>query len=324
MGDFAIDRPYLEGEAGYALTEADLLTLKDKEASKFEKQQIKEKIVESVEISFDNGKTFTQISDKPKWRYRIENSEMEEGFHFMVIRAIMANGEQAITRMIVQIDKTSPSIKLISPGEGGRYNETIEFAGLSSDDVALKNLKLSLRSGDKASYEVPAFIQGLYLDTQFWGATFYNVGAGLTFFDDNVKLQAQFGQFTEAQYKMFTDQPMRYGGNVYGFKLLANIGYLPFSYMFGPDFSWLSASFALGANFSYFTQTQSKQPQILSALLAQIEFPRISVEKVKMFSMYSLYTELQIWSLPTDVAAGESEIQKIIPQISVGLRVNVF
>lgn len=324
MGDFAIDRPYLEGEAGYALTEADLLTLKDKEASKFEKQQIKEKIVESVEISFDNGKTFTQISDKPKWRYRIENSEMEEGFHFMVIRAIMANGEQAITRMIVQIDKTSPSIKLISPGEGGRYNETIEFAGLSSDDVALKNLKLSLRSGDKSNYEVPAFIQGLYLDTQFWGATFYNVGAGLTFFDDNVKLQVQFGQFTEAQYKMFTDQPMRYGGNVYGFKLLANIGYLPFSYMFGPDFSWLSASFALGANFSYFTQTQSKQPQILSALLAQIEFPRISVEKVKMFSMYSLYTELQIWSLPTDVAAGESEIQKIIPQISVGLRVNVF
>ena len=117
---------------------------------------------------------------------------------------------------------------------------------------------------------------------------------------------------------------MRYGGNVLGFKLLANIGYLPFSYMFGPDFSWLSASFALGANFSYFSQTQSGRPQILSALLAQIEFPRITLEKMDMFSMYSMYTELQIWSIPTDVAAGESKIDKIKPQISIGLRVNVF
>ena len=324
MGDFAIDRPYLEGEAGYSLTEAEMLSLNDKETSKLVKQQIKAKAVEKIEISFDNGKTFTQISDKTKWRYRIENSEMEEGYHFMVVRAIMKNGEQAVTKMIIQIDKTSPTIKLISPGEGGRYNETIEFSGLSSDDVALRDLKLTLRSGDKSSYEVPAFIQGLYLDTQFWGATFYNIGAGLTFFDDNVKLQFQFGQFTESQYKKFTDEPMRYGGNVLGFKLLANIGYLPFSYMFGPDFSWLSASFALGANFSYFSQTQSGRPQILSALLAQIEFPRITLEKMDMFSMYSMYTELQIWSIPTDVAAGESKIDKIKPQISIGLRVNVF
>ena len=324
MGDFAMDRPYLEGAAGYSLTEAEMLTLNDKEASKVEKNAIKAKALEKVEISFDNGKTFTQIGDKNKWRYRIENQEMEEGYHFMIVRAVMANGEQAISKMIIQIDKTSPTIKLISPGEGGRYNETIEFAGLSSDDVALKNLTLTLRSGDKASYEVPAFIQGLYLDTQFWGATFYNVGAGLTFFDDNVKLQFQFGQFTESQYKMFTDEEMRYGGNVFGFKLLANIGYLPFSYMFGPDFSWLSASFALGANFSYFSQTQSGRPQILSALLGQIEFPRITVEKLDMFSMYALYTELQVWSIPTDVTVGETKIDKIIPQVSIGLRLNVF
>ena len=324
MGDFAIDRPYLEGEAGYSLTEADMLTLKDKNASKEEKAAIKAKIVEKVEISFDNGKTFELVGEKPKWRYRIENSEMEAGFHFMVVRAVMANGEQASTRMIIQIDKTSPDIKLISPGEGGRYNETIEFSGLSSDDVALKNINLAIRSGDKSNYEVPAFIQGLYLDTQFWGATFYNVGAGLTFFDDNVKLQVQFGQFTEAQYKMFTDEPLRYGGNVIGFKLLANIGYVPFSYFFGPDYSWLSASFALGANFSYFTQTQSGRPQILSALLAQVEFPKITIDKLNMFSTYSLYTELQIWSIPTDVKAAETKIDKIKPQISVGLRVNVF
>ena len=324
MGDFAVDRPYLEGEAGYSLTEAEMLTLKDKKASKEEKEAIKAKVVKSVEISFDNGKTFVPIGEKAKWRYRIENSEMEAGFHFMVVRALMENGEQASTRMIIQIDKTSPDVKLISPGEGGRYNETIEFSGLSSDDVALKNISLAIRSGDKANYEVPAFIQGLYLDTQFWGATFYNVGAGLTFFDDNVKLQVQFGQFTDAQYKMFTDKPLRYGGNVFGFKLLANIGYVPFSYFFGPDYSWLSASFALGANFSFFTETPNGNPQILSALLAQVEFPRITLEKMNMFSTYALYTEVQIWSIPTDVKSVGKEIDKIIPQISIGLRVNVF
>jgi hypothetical protein len=150
------------------------------------------------------------------------------------------------------------------------------------------------------------------------------VGAGLTFFDDNVRLQFQYGQFSDSQWKMFSKDKMRYGGNVFGFKLLANIGYLPFSYMFGPDYSWLSASFALGANFSYFTKTQSGRPQILSALLGQIEFPRITIEKLKNFSMYALYTEVQIWSIPTDVAAGETEIAKIIPQVSIGLRLNVF
>lgn len=324
MGDFAIDRPYLEGEAGYAISEAEMLALSDKATTKYERDAIKAKALQSVEISFDNGKTFTEISEKNKWRYRIENQELAEGNHYMVIRAVMLNGEQAITRMMVQVDKTPPSIKLITPEEGGHYNEFLNFSGLTSDDVALKSVSLALRSGDKASYEVPSFIQGLYLDSQFWGASFFNIGAGLTFFDDNVKLQFQYGQFTEAQYAMFTSEPMRYGGDILGIKLLANIGFLPFSFFFGPDWNWLSASFALGANFSVFSKTQSGSPQILSALLVQIEFPKITLEKMNMFSTYSFYTEGQLWSIPTDVAAGEAEIAKLIPQISFGIRVNVF
>ena len=43
-----------------------------------------------------------------------------------------------------------------------------------------------------------------------------------------------------------------------------------------------------------------------------------------MFSTYALYTEVQIWSIPTDVKSVGKEIDKIIPQISIGLRVNVF
>ena len=262
MGDFAVGVIIFYGLTGYILTEDEELALKDKNVSKNDKNKIKEKTVEKVEISFDNGKTFTEVSDKEKWRYRIENTEMQEGYYFLVVKATMQNGETAITRSIIQIDKTAPSVKLISPGEGGRYNEEIEFTGLASDDVALKSLTLALRQGDKASYEVPSFIQGLYLDAQFWGASLYSVGAGLTFFDDNVKLQVQFGQFTQAQREIFDLTPARYGGNIFGIKILANLGYVPFSYFFGPDLNWLSANFAIGANFSYFSETQSGKGQV--------------------------------------------------------------
>ncbi len=108
-----------------------------------------------------------------------------------------------------------------------------------------------------------------------------------------------------------------------GAKLLANIGYMPFRYFFGPNWEWLSATFALGANFSMFSETQSGKNQILSAVLGQVEFPRITIPDQKMFSTYSFYTEVQVWFIPTDVMS-EVEIASIIPQISCGLRVNVF
>lgn len=192
----------------------------------------------------------------------------------MLVRATMKNGEVAVTRTIIQIDKTLPTIRLISPGEGGLYNNELVFSGLSSDDIELDSVVLSLRPGDKSRYAIPAFIQGLYFDWYFWGATLYDIGIGLTFFDENVKLQLQFGQFTEEQRAVFTTNNMRYGGNVFGLKLLANIVYVPLDYFFGPDFQWLSATAAIGANFSLFTETQSGQPQILSAILVQLEFPR--------------------------------------------------
>ncbi|MBO5137175.1 MAG: hypothetical protein J6B81_01565 [Spirochaetaceae bacterium] len=326
MMDFAMKRPYLEGRAGYVFSQQDLEILDSKEVSKEEKTLIRQKRVLSVELSFDNGKTFTQVSKNGSWRYRIENDYLEEGYHFFIARATMENGETAVTRTIIQIDKTLPEIRLISPGEGGRFNEEIVFSGLAADDVGLSNVMFTLRSGDKSSYEVPAFIQGLYFDLHFWGATLWDVGIGLTFFDDNVKLQAQFGQFTQAQRDLFDKSGlgMRYGGNVFGMKLLANLAYVPFQYFLGPDWHWLSAGFALGANFSMFTETQSGKPQMLSAVVAQIEFPRVTLQEQKLFRTYSFYTEVQAWFLPTDVQAGEADISSIIPQISAGVRVNVF
>lgn len=327
MGDFAVDRPYLKGRAGYNLTDEELAQLASKETDKEIKAALKLKEVEKVDLSFDNGKTFTDLSEEGDWEYRIENGDMPEGYHFMVVRALMKDGERALTRMIVQVDKTAPYIKLISPGNGGKYNQEIVFSGLSSDDVKLKNVNLALRSGDKASYEVPGFIQGLYFDIHGWGATLWDVGMGLTFFDDNVKLQVQYGQFTDEQWGWFeTTEPKRYGGNVFGAKLLANIFYLPFSYFAGPDWTWLSASLAVGANFSLFMETQSGSPQMLSAVLVQLEFPRITVAKNRAFRTFSFYTEFQLWFAPTDVDTSgiTKEVATFIPHITGGLRFNVF
>jgi hypothetical protein len=325
MGDFAFERPWLSGSAGYVLSAEELALLDAKETDKEVKSELEMKKVQSIQISFDNGRSFREVEmKKDGWKYRIETQDMPQGYHFMLVRANMGDGTKAITRTIIQIDKTAPVIRLISPGEGGRYNQEIEFAGLASDDINLAFVNYHLRKGDKSAYEVPGFIQGLYFDLHFWGATLYDVGLGLTFFDDNVKLQIQYGQFTESQWAMFMDEPFRYGGNVYGAKLLANLLYLPISYFEGPDWSWLSATMALGANFSIFSETQSGKSQMLSAVLAQIEFPRVTFAKRKSFRTFSAYTEVQMWFIPTDVSSSEVDIQSVVPHVTFGFRANVF
>ena len=115
---------------------------------------------------------------------------------------------------------------------------------------------------------------------------------------------------------------LRYGGNIFGGKLLANISTIPFSFFFGHDFDWLSASVAVGAQFNYFSKTNSGKGQILSAVLGQLEFPRVHINEVKMFSTFSMYYEFSLWFIPSDVAG--DDIKKLIPQGSLGLRVNIF
>ena len=327
-GDFAMNRPYLKGTAGYSRDPEEVIAAKAKDASKEFKDAVAAKAVAKVELSFDNGKTFEELSTKEKWLYRVENTDWSEGYHFLLIRATMKNGEVAIERTIVQIDNTAPTVKLIAPGNGGRYNQALEVSGLSRDEVGLEKVHVALRKGDKASYEVPSFIQGLYVDFHFWGASLYEVGAGLTFFDDNVKLQFVFGQYTQEQrdaVNAFLKKeitPLRYGGNIFGGKLLANISTIPFSFFLGHDFDWLSASIAVGAQFNYFSITNSGKGQILSAVLGQLEFPRVHINEVKAFSTFSMYYEFSLWFIPSDVAG--DNIKKLIPQGSLGLRVNIF
>lgn len=327
MGDFAIERPYLKGRAGYTISDEEKKYAASKDATPEDKRAFKAKKVKRIDISFDNGKTFVSAKSTNKWKYRLETEDLAAGNHFLLIRAVMENREVAVCRTIIKIDKAAPTVTLIAPGEGGRYNNAIEFSGLASDNIELAKVEASLRKGDKSSYGVPKFIQGLHFEAAFWGAALWSTGLGLSFFDDNVKLQIHYGQFLQNQFEviMRTNKKIRYGGHIISLKLLANVFDMPFGYYFGPDWKWLYLDVALGAQFSLFTDTQSKRPQVLSALLLQLEFPRVKFHKQKYFSAVSFFTEGQLWFIPTDVdSANSSSIKSVFPHISAGIRVDIF
>jgi hypothetical protein len=364
FGNFAFDRPYLTGRVGYALSEEEIELLAAKDTDKEVKAEIRPKAPDFMELSFDNGKTFTRASKTLEkgidYRYRLETGEMPEGMHYIVAKSTMKNGDIAVTRMIVQVDKTFPVIRLISPEVGKHYNQEISYSASATDDVELEGVTYHLRKGDKALYGVPGFLQGLYFEgiippflKQIWnnlpnmfagGATYTDFGMGLSFFDDNVKIQVQYGFITQDLYDALGGSGLvRYGGSVLGVKVLASIYALPFGPLIGPDWEWLSASFALGANFSLFNianeenpnyspnskgekvyYTQSGAATWMGALLLQVEFPKVTIPKRKNFRTFSMFTEGQLWFVPTDVDAAAYDIPVVIPHIIMGLRLYIF
>jgi hypothetical protein len=352
IGDFAYERPYLSGRTGYILTTEEEQQLDDKTVDKEIKDAIRAKIPGTTEISFDNGKTFIKTSTSVKkgvqnYRYRLETGEMYEGVHYILMRSTMKNGDIAVTRVLVQVDKTPPQIRLITPEPGGRYNAEIAYSASATDDVELKELSYHLRIGDKAAYEIPGFLQGLYFEgiippfiRQIWnnapvipfggGVTYFDIGMGLSFFEDNVKVQIQYGLMTQKLWEGLGGEGVpRYAGHVLGLKLLAGIYTLQFGPLVGPDWEWLSASFALGANFSLFDlakegYTQSGSRTWMSALLLQIEFPKVTLPKREKLRTFSMFTEGQLWFVPTDVNAEANDIKTIIPHIVLGLRLYIF
>lgn len=332
MGDFAIDRPWLRGSSGYVLSEAELETAKSKTATKEEKRQIALKRVKKIEVSFDNGKTFEKTKGKAEnWKYRLQTQDLTEGNHCLLVKATMDNNEVVVSRTIVKIDKMLPEITLISPVEGGRYNQQMNYLGIVSDNVGLQDVELALRKGDKSAYGIPVFVQGLHFEAGFWGASLWDIGMGLSFFDNKVKVQFHYGQFTQKQYSAITKTTdrMRYGGNIFAFKLLASVLDLPVGRYAGPDWDWLHFTAALGANFSIFTQTQSGKPQLLSAVVMQLGLPRVELpkKKVKYFRSYEFFVEGSLWFIPTDVDSktkGKDAIKSVVPHLSCGFRVDVF
>ncbi|MFQ3547783.1 MAG: Ig-like domain-containing protein, partial [Termitinemataceae bacterium] len=325
-GDYVPGRPWLEGSAGWFVSETDQAeerradetavaeNPKKLNLKTLAKTRQEGRTIQLVEVSLDNGRTFLPAIGTERWKFRLETQEYPEGLLPLLIRATSKNRTQTVTKVLLNLDKTPPQATLLQPVEGGRYNQTLNAYGTAQDDVELATIKVVLRQGDKAGYEVPAFIQGLYLDSGVFGDTLYNAGLGLTFFDDNVKLQASYGYTPD----IYNGEEQRFYGAVFSGKLLANVAAIPFGYFFGPDWNFLSANLAVGAKFSYFTQTSSGQPLILSAVVSQLEFPRLHFDRLSYFSTLSMYSELQAWFISAEVEGG------IAYRVSFGLRTSIF
>jgi hypothetical protein len=309
-GDFISQRPYLLGSAGYYIDPID----ESDEAAFLEYQQkLKLHEIEKVEVSLDNGKTFSEAKGEEEWKYRIETQTLPDGILPVLIRAHFVNGDYAVKKSVLMVDETPPEVTMLTPEEGERFNEVIDLSGFASDANGLTDIGVTLRAGDKSRYAVPEFIQGLYAEAHYLGVTYADIGMGLTFFDDNVKLQGQIGRSPSG----------RFSGLVIGTKLLANVLTLPFGFFFGPDWDFFSMSLAVGANFSYFTMSGDEiaftgEGLVLGALVGQVEFARFSFPRMRSFSSYSLYTEGSVWFISSDVKGGK------LFRLAFGTRVGIL
>lgn len=296
-GQFVSNRPLITGTAGYDGPGADEKT----------------KRVKKIEVSLDNGRSFKSAKGKESWQFRLETYDMNEGINQIIIRSVLEDGQECVSKLFVNVDETSPSVNLLMPEENKRFNGTVTIIGTAGDENGLKSVEVLIREGKKEKYQVPSFVQGLYIDAHAMGATYGEIGVGLSFFKDVVKLQAQVGMAP----------PGRFSGLVIGGKLLANIIDIPFSYFFGYDWEFFSMSVALGANFNYFTMSEDSieftdKGVVLGSILAQYEFAKFTFKDMKMFNRYSLYVEGSLWFISSDVQAG------VVPRYSVGARIGVF
>jgi hypothetical protein len=307
-GDYVSGRPFLQGEAGW-FEEGGEPEGDAKSAARLRAAHR----VRLVELSMDNGRSFRKADGKESWRFRLETQELASGTLRLLVRATFQNERVAVTRTQLNVDTQAPQVKLLEPSEGGRFNASVQLLGTAGDESGLAEVAVSLREGDKSRYQVPSFIQGLYLDAHTMGATYWDMGLGLTFFDDNVKLQMQVGM----------SPPGRFSGLVLGAKLLANIATLPFGFLFGPSWDFFSMSLAVGANFSYFTMSQDSVAftdagLVLGGMVAQLEFARFQIPGWRAANSYALYTEYQLWFISSDVEGGTAS------RLAFGLRMGLL
>jgi hypothetical protein len=328
-GDVITARPWLTGRAWISVPEPEEpLTRREKS------EQQAELKVERITVSHDNGRTFKSATGKSEWKFRMETSELPRGPHPVLVRAEFANGEEAVRRLMVYVDTTLPQVETLSPPEDSVHRDNIHVFGTAEDNYELNNVEVALRKGDKFFYSVPGAIKGLYFDIKTLGATYFDVGLGLSLFDDNVRLQGQFGI---APADGITNQLVgggRYVGYVYGVKLLANIFHLPFSWLFGLDWGFYSMNIAVGANFSYFVMDDWREPLFMGAVLAQWDIANIDMKffkpNWKYFRNYALYLQPEVWFASTDaqktqdVYGNEIEVKKIIFRMTIGMRINWF
>jgi hypothetical protein len=325
-GDVITARPWLSGRAWIALPEPgeDDPPLTRREIA----QQKRETRVSNVMVSHDNGRTFESTKGSDTWKVRLETSELPRGPQPVLVRVRFVNGEEAVRRLMLIVDTTLPQVETLSPPEDSRHRDNILVYGTAGDNFELDHVSLSLRPGDKFFYSIPAAMRGLYFDVKGFGATYFDVGLGLSLFNDNVRLQAQFGISPPDGIMTAIVEGGRYVGYVCGVKLLANIFYLPFAYFFGLDWAFYSMNFAVGANFSWFTMDAQRNEAagfnglFLGAIVAQWDVANINMQYFyptwRYFRNFALYVEPELWFASSDVNA------ETILRVTVGMRLNWF
>ncbi|MCP5452964.1 MAG: Ig-like domain-containing protein [Spirochaetaceae bacterium] len=337
-GDFVIGRPYLVGSAGWDTPAPESA---DKEAQAAYKKLAADRKPVRVEISRDNGKTWQDASGAAAFKYRLETQEYPDGVLRLTVRATFSGGDSAVRKRMVVLDTRPPAIEILKPAENGRYNGVVSVEGVASDANGLSEVSVLLRSGDKSKYEIPGFIQGSYADLHLLGATRFEAGLGLSFFEDNVRLQVELGQGFDAQPSWTNllgfatdDTPAselsRFGGYVLGARLLANVAYLPFSYWFGPDWDFFSMSFTLGASFTYFSMRDAigqifsppdDRYMVLSGVVGQWEFAKFAFDS-RVLKSVGLYFEGGLVFIPSEASTRLEEF--IRPNIAFGARIGLF
>ena len=286
-GDAVTGRPWLSGRAFVLRPEVE-----DEALSRQERAALRP---QSVAVSFDNGRTFVPASGGERWRIRIETDELPAGLLPIVVRAVFGDGSYAVRRILLSADNVAPQVVTIGPAENTFHRHEITVFGSASDDSTLDSVEISLRRGSKYLYAVPGFVEGLYVEMGFLGGLLWTTGIGLTFFDDNVKLQFNVSQAP----------PGRFEGVAIGGKLIANIWGANMRRWLGNDWEWWSTSFALGAHFAYFMMGEGENPQWMGQFLAQWEIMNVDMRFLvpdwRFFRTAALFMEPGVWFAPSDI-----------------------
>ncbi len=323
-GQSLIGNYTLKGSAGCFINKTDL---KDDSKSNIN-------MVKRVLVSFDNGQTYKQAIGFSNWKYRINNFKVNDGPVYMLVKAEFSNGENALRRIMYNLDQTPAEVETLSPVEDSSINESLVISGIATDQNDIEEVKVAFRDGPKSSYVIPSFLKGLYLDLKFLGATYFDLGLGIGFFDEIVKLQVQYGI---SPYNDLTGEVNRFYGSMMGFKLLARYFNVEFGKYYGPDLDFLSFSGSIGAGFSYVSMTKNykvlKKSEYVNAgddvtggakggaFLGNGVFQfdlNFKVKDAICFNSWSLYYELALWFISSELQAG------VIPSSSFGVKVGIL
>jgi hypothetical protein len=315
-GDVITRRPWLTGRAwisSYAGVDG---------MPALTRQQRAQLEVKQILISYDNGRSFKTAKGREEWKFRLETGDLPPGPQPVLVKAQFVNGEEAVRRLLLVVDTELPLVETITPPENSIHRDNLLVYGTASDNFELADVDISLRPYDKFFYSVPPPIRGLYIDLKGLGATYFDVGLGLSLFKDNVRFQFQYGLTPPDGVYDAIEEGGRFVGNVFGIKLLANIFYLPFDFLFGPDWAFYAMNIAVGANFSYFTMDERRNDLFMGAIVIQWDIANINMTffypKWRYFRHFALYVEPEFWFASSDVNA------EVIPRITIGLRWNFF